>query len=176
MNSPPVSDVDEDANPLENDPEITPVVEEFVEQMGLCAQNDGLPRIAGRMMGFFLIYKGPFSFSELAERLKISRGSVSNNARLLRNGGIIELTSRPGDRQDYYRLADDPYGKLLEGHVARLAHIEAVAASTRKAMPKEWHSACNRLQEVENFYRAAIDTTNDLIERWRAHKPAGEGS
>lgn len=157
----------------EGDQKTDRVVEEFIEQMGLSAQNDGLPRIAGRMMGFFLINAGPWSFSELAEHLQISRGSVSNNARLLRSLGVIELTSRPGDRQDYYRLAEDPYGRLLEGHVARLAQVEANAAAARRALPVDWTSTRGRLQEVEDFYRAAIDTTMNLIERWR-EKQAGK--
>ena len=31
-------------------------VGEFIERMGVIAQADGLPRIAGRLMGFFVIH------------------------------------------------------------------------------------------------------------------------
>jgi DNA-binding transcriptional regulator GbsR (MarR family) len=44
------------------------VVEEFVERMGLVAEGDGLPRIAGRIMGLMVIEGGPLSFAELAQR------------------------------------------------------------------------------------------------------------
>jgi DNA-binding transcriptional regulator GbsR (MarR family) len=71
-------------------------IEQFIERVGLIAQVDGLPRIAGRIMGLLVIYGGPFSFAEIAKRLQVSRGSISTNRRLLENLGVIERVARPG--------------------------------------------------------------------------------
>ena len=54
-------------------------IERFIEGFGLLMQQDGLPRIAGRMLALFIVEGGPFSFSELAEKLQVSRGSISTN-------------------------------------------------------------------------------------------------
>ena len=95
------------------------VRERFIEQMGIIAQGDGVPRIAGRMMGLMIFDGRPYSFSELATELQVSRGSVSTNARILEQMGIIERTAVPGERQDYFQLADSPYEAVLSGALAR---------------------------------------------------------
>lgn len=145
-------------------------VEEFIEQMGVYAQADGLPRIAGRMLGFFIMVSGTHSFSELAEKLKVSRGSVSTNARILESFGAIERTSRPGDRQDYFRLADDPYARMLEGSLMRIQRVERLAAKTLDRLPKTARDSQERLREMLSFYSIARKSTQDVIAQWDGRK------
>jgi DNA-binding transcriptional regulator GbsR (MarR family) len=142
------------------------VIDEFIEQMGLAAQADGLPRIAGRMLGFFVIEGGTRSFSELAERLQVSRGSISTNARLLESLGVIQRTCRPGDRQDYFRLADDPYARMLEGYVTRMQRVEKLVADTRAELPPDARDARQRLKEMLNFYDVATKSTQNVLAQW----------
>jgi len=92
------------------------IVNQFIEQMGMISQGDGLPRIAGKIIGLLLIENGPFSFGEITERLGVSRGSVSTNTRLLENLRLIDRVSKMGERGDYFQLAQDPYAKLLQGN------------------------------------------------------------
>jgi DNA-binding transcriptional regulator GbsR (MarR family) len=42
----------------------------------------------------------PAHDGELAERLKVSRGSIGADCRLLESIGVIKRAARPGDRQD----------------------------------------------------------------------------
>lgn len=67
-------------------------------------QNENMPRIAGRLFGLLLLEGGPFSFAELAERLDVSRASISTNARFLTSQGMIQRVAVPGDRQDHYAI------------------------------------------------------------------------
>lgn len=143
--------------------------EDFIEGMGLSAQADGLPRIAGRMWGFFIIYGGPISFADLAEKLRVSRGSISTNARILRDLGFIERVTRPGDRQDYYRLADEPYDRLLEGYVERMRKTVDKIEQAQKTLPAEWQQAQQRLAEMYRFYHAGAASTEALISALREH-------
>lgn len=138
-------------------------VADFIDRMGVIAQADGLPRIAGRLMGFFVIHGGPVSFSELGERLQISRASVSNNTRLLEGLGVIERTGKPGDRQDYFRLAEAPYRRLLEGVVERMARASAAAEKAARDVPADWEGARRRLDELSDFYASAGKNTRDLL-------------
>src|SRR5690554_5102322 len=82
-------------------------VEDFVERMGLMMEADGMRRIAGRLYGFLLVHDEAYSLDELAERLKVSKASVSTNARFLEQVGILERMSTPGDRRDYYRMGSE---------------------------------------------------------------------
>lgn len=146
----------------------TQAIEEFVERMGLSAESDGLPRIAGRMWGFFIIYGGPCSFAELAEKLQVSRGSISTNARILRDLGIIERVTRPGDRQDYYQLAENPYDRMLEGYVERMRLSVKNVEKALAALPAGWNNTELRLKEMHRFYDAAVKTTEGLIQELRS--------
>jgi len=88
-------------------------VDDFIEKVGLICERDNLPRIAGRVLGFLIVEEGAFSLRELAERLQVSRASVSTNARMLTEIGLAERVARPGDRQDYYQLAPNPFHRML---------------------------------------------------------------
>lgn len=146
----------------------TEPVAAFIERMGLSAQNDGMPRIAGRMMGYFIIHGGPTSLAELAESLKVSRASVSTNARILRDLGVLEATAVPGDRQDYYQLAERHYLPLLEGHVERMGTMSASLAQAERELPAGMDDARARLVDMHAFIDIARDHTRDLIDRLAA--------
>lgn len=141
----------------------TEAASEFIENMGLTTEADGLPRIAGRMWGFFIVYDGPVSFAELAERLQVSRGSISTNARILRDLGIIERVGRPGDRQDYYQLAQHPYDSLLLGYIARMKNSVRNVEKAQRSLTGDWSSAQRRLDEMKQFYSSAITATEQLV-------------
>lgn len=131
-------------------------IEEFVERLGLVAQADGMPRIAGRILGLFVIYGGPFSSAELVERLKVSRGSISTNSRFLEHLGVIERVARPGDRQDYFQMRPEPYIELLKGSQSRLCKARAVVTDAQRKLPENWADAQTRLDELATFYTKLI--------------------
>lgn len=79
--------------------------EDFIELMGRHLEEEGMPRIAGRLMGALILNEEEASLDELAEQLHVSKASVSSNARLLENMGVAERVTLPGDRRDFYRLA-----------------------------------------------------------------------
>jgi len=132
--------------------EISELCQQFVESIGLVAQGEGLQRIAGRLFGFMVFEKGPFSFSELAELLQVSRGSISSSARTLQSLGIIERVGKPGDRQDYFQLAENPYAMLLEGSVRRAAKAKSTVEKTLKQVPAKSKDVKKRLSEYAAFY------------------------
>ncbi|MES1923723.1 MarR family transcriptional regulator [Salinisphaera sp. T31B1] len=140
-------------------------VADFIERMGLSAQADGLPRIAGRMLGYFIIHGGPASLNRLAVDLQVSKASISTNARILHGLGVLEATAVPGDRQDYYRLAERHYLRMLEGYVTRMGTLSESLAATERDLPDSWPGARERLADMHRFVDVARDHTRDLIER-----------
>lgn len=134
----------------------------FIEQMGLNAQTDGLPRIAGRIAGYFIIHGGPVSFAQLAEEMKVSRGSVSTNARMLVSIGFIEKVAVPGDRQDYYQLSDAPFLRMIDGYLQRMRHMQTIVETADKNIPARLADTKKRLQEMRRFYREAV-LSNEIL-------------
>jgi DNA-binding transcriptional regulator GbsR (MarR family) len=138
----------------------------FIDQMGLVAEADGLSRIAGRIMGLMVIEGGPLSFSEIAERLDISRASVSTNTRFLERVGVIERVMVKGERQDFFQLAKAPYARLLEGSVNRIKKAQDVVADAKTALAPEDTARQRRLDELGAFYEALAVSFADLVARF----------
>lgn len=139
--------------------------ERFVERMGLLAQGDGMPRIAGRLMALMVLEGGPLAFGEIADRLRVSRGSVSSNVRLLEGMGIVERVTKPGERGDFFQMSADPYRRLLDGVLQRARRGHDNAVETRDVLRSTGvdRGTLARLDELARFYAAlsAVMTTLD---------------
>lgn len=145
-------------------------VEEFVERMGLVAEGDGLPRIAGQIMGLMVMDGGPLSFAELAERLEVSRASVSTNTRFLERLGVIERVARRGDRRDYFQLATAPYVRLLQGSIDRMMKAHAVVAHARDRLSGTDEGTRRRLDELGAFYEELGNSFQELAKLFSRDK------
>lgn len=137
----------------------------FIERMGLMCESDNLPRIAGRLLGLLIVEDGALSLRELADRLQVSRASVSTNARLLTDIGIVDRVTRPGDRQDYYRLTPDPFHRLLSGKAKAFNQAGDLFAEAAESFPPDRDGAKRRVCAFAEFYRAAAQGVTELIER-----------
>lgn len=145
-------------------------MEEFIERMGLVAEADGLSRISGRIMGLMVLEGGPLSFAEIAERLEVSRGSVSTNTRFLERLGVIERVAIKGKRQDHFQLAKAPYARLLEGSVERMKKARSVVADAKAQVGPEDADRQRRLDELGAFYDALASHFEDLVDRFSDHE------
>jgi len=141
---------------------MTTTSDKFIQGMGIVAQGEGMPRIAGQLFGLLVIEGGPFSFSDLAERLKVSRASISTNTRLLENLGIIERIGKTGHRQDYFQLTKAPYTRLLQGSVFRMSKAEQLVKEAQDSITQGQHQ--KRLKELRAFYHNMIESYQELIE------------
>lgn len=138
----------------------------FIERMGLCAEEEGLPRIGGRLMGLMMLEGGPFSFDELVDRLQVSRGSVSTNTRMLEARGVIERIGRPGERQLYYRVAEDPYHALVTTVLRRKRRMQEFIGEALEALSEEREEERERLGRMQRFHEILIRNLEATIEEW----------
>ena len=139
-------------------------VAHFIEQMGLSAQEDGVPRIAGRIFGYFVVKGGPISFTQLAQELQVSRASVSTNVRILASIGFIERVALPGDRQDYYQLAASPFLRMIESYLLRMQRMQGVLESAIANIPQDMQATHQRLRQMEHFYEVAVRSNRQLLD------------
>ena len=130
---------------------IEAVRSEFIEKMGLITQAEGLPRIAGRVFGMLIFDGEMVSFGDLAKRLQVSRASISTSIRLLEERGLVKRMTKPGERQDYFQLAPNPYATMLEGLQKRTRSTMDEIAQTINGLP-ETADATGRLTAYANFY------------------------
>ncbi|MXX77059.1 MAG: transcriptional regulator [Holophagales bacterium] len=138
--------------------------ERFIEAMGLAHEEDRLPRIAGRLVGLLILSPEPVRFDHLTERLRVSRGSISTNTRLLENMGVIQRVTRPGDRRDYFKINEEP-GLLLR-IVDRYRARQASAEEMKQALLPESGAGgvvAERLDRFIRFYSILADSLNSVL-------------
>ncbi len=140
--------------------------QEFIESMGLVFQDDGLPRIAGRILGFLTIRTEAHSLQELADSLEVSRGSISTNTRLLEQFGLVERVAKPGDRQGFYQLAPDAFPNVLHGGIQRMMKARQIILKASERIPKKSTRAKKNLEDMARFYDITIDGMDAILKKY----------
>jgi hypothetical protein len=150
---------------------------EFVEQLGLLAEQSGMPRMAGRVLGWLLICDAPRqSFGELVDALQASKGSISTMTRLLVELGLIERVSFSGDRRDYFELAPHAWSRFLRQRVAIIGRFRDLAQRGLPLLRHEAPRRRERLQGMLELYAWWERESSIMLERWEArHPPRGNG-
>jgi len=125
----------------------------FIEDIGLFFEQMCMPRMAGRILGVLLISDPPSqSITDLSEKLKASKSSISIMARLLVENGLIERVASPIPRRDYYRFK--PGGWILYmrqwlGLMSALHQITERGIALIEDKPDELKE---RLQEAHDLF------------------------
>jgi DNA-binding transcriptional regulator GbsR (MarR family) len=114
----------------------TSTIEVFIRAANLI----GLPRSVGEIYGCLFCAQSPQTFDDLAERLGISRGSVSQGLKFLRQLGAVKVHYVAGSRKDHYQpelsmkrlvsgFVRDQFTPHLESGEGRLDAITALIES-----------------------------------------------
>lgn len=139
----------------------------IVERMGRHFEAEGVPRIGGRLYGHLLLQSDPKSLDDLAEELRVSKTSVSTNARLLESTRLVERVTIPGDRRDYYQAAPDQT-QTLEFRLEHLRGLVLLLQDARRAALADDHVVQRRLAGMERFTGEAVEALEVLLATTRA--------
>lgn len=146
---------------------------DLIEKFGLTFEQEGLPRIAGRIIGFLMIHSGPCTLDDLAEHLQISKTSASTNTRLLEQHGILERTAKAGDRRDYYQMAGDYGEQMFSMAKHRLERFHNLLAEASAKLSPVSEETRERLGNMQRFYKFLLTDFDDMVVRWRAFQSTG---
>jgi len=139
---------------------------EFIDTLGEAAERYGETRISGLLQGLLFLTREPLSLDDMAERLEVSKASVSTNIRFLERWKAVRRLFSRGDRRNYYQLRGDlweiqtevvttiikdeieRFSELLERWKSDLAEADGQDA-------EEGVFLRDRLEEVEAYLDAA---------------------
>ncbi len=124
----------------------------------------GLPRSIGEIYGLLYASVRPLNFDEIADGLEISRGSVSQGLRLLRQLGAVKTFYIAGSRKDHYipelsieklvrGFINDQVSPHLESGTSRLQQIEELLATEADTAYRQ--HALQRLHTLQSWHRRA---------------------
>ncbi len=89
-------------------------VDNLVTALGRLSETAGFKRMLGQIYALLYLSPAPLSLAEMAEKLGVSKASVSLNTENMERMGMIRRFNRPADRRDYYE-ADPDFWKVIRG-------------------------------------------------------------
>ena len=147
----------------------------FVEEVGIVFEQTGMPRMAGRILGWLLISDPPHqSADQLTEALIASKGSISTTSRLLIRIGLIERMSLPGQRRDYFHIKPGASHQLLKDSLDQTIAFRQLME--RGLELTEGKARVNRqwLEEMHDMYVFFEREFPALLKRWEQERKEGE--
>jgi DNA-binding MarR family transcriptional regulator len=143
---------------------------QFIERMGMLTEEDGLPRIAGRIFAYLLVTPEECSLDDIATALGVSRASVSTDARRLAQMGLVERRGRPGDRRDYYSIGAASARSWFDRRLRGMQRFNALM-SEAEALPVGNAAVRARIAHWAQLHREMLVVLTDFLARLDARTP-----
>lgn len=143
---------------------------DFIEKIGVIAQTEGLPRIAGRILAMLLYDGERVSFRQLADALQVSRGSISSSVRILESQQLIKRVAKPGDRQDYFQVVDNAFANMVEASASRARRAAADIEESLKVIPASEMRPRARVADYAAYYSAMAEGLDTAAKALRTGK------
>jgi len=145
---------------------------QFAEEVGIVFEQTGMPRMAGRILGWLLISDPSHQSTEqITKALIASKGSISTMTRLLIQIGLIERLSLPGVRHDYFRLRSDAWQHMIgRGLTEEIKMVRQLADRGLELLGDKTPVTKNWLEEMRDVYTFLEHEFPTLLERWEKER------
>ncbi len=143
----------------------------FIEDVGLLFEQGGMPRMAGRIVGWLLICNPPHqSLLEIAQILEASNASISTMTRLLIQMGLVERVGLPGHRRDHYRIKTGAFDTIMHQSLQEIKTGLQLAERGLELVANQPTEMKQRLKEVRELYSFFDREYPVLLERWEKER------
>lgn len=124
----------------------------WVERVATYLAGDGIPPIAGRILGWLMVCDPPEqSAGEIAAAIGASRASLTTNLRVLLMTGMVSRHSRPGQRTTYYRVDDDTWEKVVRRQIAGLVAFGEITRDGLELLGPD-SAAASRVRDAQEVF------------------------
>lgn len=147
-------------------------INRFIEGMGSYFENEGVPRIGGRILGLLLASEKPLSAEQMAVRLRVSRASISTNIRMLTASGLVEKMSFLDHRNTFYAITGDVWGRAITAGREKVLAFRSIAEMGQAALA-DTDPVRRRLQEMIDWSNMMAEVYERLKTEWQARRSAG---
>jgi DNA-binding transcriptional regulator GbsR (MarR family) len=145
--------------------------ENYIEEVGLFYEQYGLPKMAGRILGFLIASNTDNnSFEEIQHALKASKGSISGNINLLLNQNMIVKHMVTGERKSYFKIALNSLENILESKAKSVTQFKNVLRDGLSFNPSSEEAKYRSLAEIVDYYEFLEKEIPLLRAKWEAQK------
>lgn len=173
---------DKSANHMSTGPQaIEDARDRFIESAGKISANmlGMVSKVGGQIYALLFLSRHPMSLDEISEALKLSKGNVSVNIRLLEKFGLARKVWVKGTRKDYYEAARDYPRHFLKDFFdrvrsgvddsLRLVHrfkseFETAAKQSNGETHEDAQFMVSQLLLLDAFYQAASRIFDDFYQ------------
>ncbi len=149
----------------------TDLIQHIVADFAEGYSNFGLNPLMGRIVGLLIISKDPQSLDDIVKKLEMSKGPISQICRRLKERGLIEKVWIPGDRKDYYKAADDIFGRAYVNQINKMQdNIEIAEKYLTLAQSMDSEDAAfieRQMKVMKAFYELMDEYNNKFVEAWK---------
>ncbi len=138
---------------------IEDVRNDLINAIGEKAEKFGFSRIAGQLEGLLLFSRQPMSLDEMAERLEVSKGSVSTNIRLLERWKVVKKVYHRGARKNYYEIRGSIWeieteimSTIVKDEVERVKRIFSNSGDDLKKIKEQNNEESEDIQFLEQRF------------------------
>lgn len=152
------------------------IKQNFTEGLSNISRFWGFPKGVGALFAVLYLSPSPLSLDELVERSGLTKGAVSTNVRALARMGLVQPSSRLGDRKDYYAAETDFYKAIRSilgerqnrefSNAVQSVHdtLEKLQAGKGSMEETERLFLIERVQALQEFFDA-IDHLSNAVSR-----------
>lgn len=142
--------------------------EKYIEDVGLFYEQYGLPKMAGRILGYLISSESDNnSFDDLKDSLKASKGSISGNINLLLNQNMVEKHMISGDRKSYYKMGLNSLENILESKVKSITQFKVILEKGLQFDSNKDSLKKQNLNEILNYYKFLENEIPLLKIKWQ---------
>ena len=145
--------------------------EQYIESVGLFYDKYGLPKMAGRILGYLISSETENnSFDDLKEALKASKGSISGNINLLLNQSMIVKHMISGDRKSYYKMSINSLESIMDAKAISITQFKRILQDGLSFDTAESNPKSRNLKEILNYYEFLEREIPLLRKKWEQEK------
>jgi DNA-binding transcriptional regulator GbsR (MarR family) len=139
------------------------------DRLGRFFAANGLPRTAGRVVGYLLVCDPPAqTFDDIVAAIGASRSTVSVATRLLLRLGLLERFGVPGERRDRYHVPSSAWTSLLEQDLAAATELKRIADDGLALLGGASQASRTRLRDMKKFFAFLEAAYVPIRARWNA--------
>lgn len=131
------------------------------------AESFGFPRSVGEIFGLIYATPRPISVEEINERLTLSKGSISQGLKLLRQLRLIKVSYQSGDRRTFFEpelslrrltatILEHTVMPQMREAAEHLERMEVLAAESKNSCAPELIHRVNQLTHWQSRTRRVL--------------------
>lgn len=138
----------------------------FLDRVNQLCNKFGLNNIMGQLYTILYLSNKPLSLDEMAEKIKVSKGSISVNIRELEKWGAVKPVWVKGSRKDYYEanldikkiIAD----RIKSGVQKRISEVDEMLDEFKKVVGSANGSLTEEERRVAKVYQDRVKKIEEL--------------